>query len=84
MQAEDEIAAPTWRSGPRSGLPGVTVTSSPGMDLKAETIGLAVALELPLLVIDVQRAGPRPDADQDRGRRPLMAIHGRHGGRHYR
>ena len=63
---------PTWRSAPPSAASlGVTATSGPGMDLKAETIGLAVALELPL-VVD-RRPARRPldrHAHQDRGRRP--------------
>ena len=50
------------------------------MDLKAETIGLAVALELPLLVIDVQRAGPSTGMPtKTEAADLLMAIHGRHG-----
>ena len=50
---------PGWRSGAAfGGRLGVTATSGPGMDLKAETIGLAVMLELPMIIIDVQRAGP--------------------------
>src|SRR5437764_1081172 len=59
IQAEDEIAAAGMALGAAfGGRIGVTATSGPGMDLKAETIGLAVALELPLVVVDVQRAGP--------------------------
>ena len=59
IQAEDEIAAAWIALGASfGGALGVTATSGPGMDLKAETIGLAVMLELPLVVIDVQRAGP--------------------------
>ena len=72
VQAEDEIAASNMALGAAfGGHLGVTATSGPGMDLKAETIGLAVALELPLLVIDIA-AGRALDrhADQDRGRRP--------------
>ena len=72
IQAEDEIAAVNMALGAAfSGHLGVTATSGPGMDLKAETIGLAVAYELPLVVVDVQRAGPSTGhADQDRGGRP--------------
>ena len=59
---------------------GVSVTSGPGMDLKAETIGLAVMLELPLLVIDVQRAGPSTGMPtKTEAADLLMAMHGRHG-----
>ena len=59
FQAEDEIAAVGAAVGAAfGGALGVTVSSGPGIVLKAETIGLAVSLELPLLVVDVQRAGP--------------------------
>src|SRR6185295_3709935 len=59
IQAEDEIAAAGMALGAAfGGALGVTATSGPGMDLKAETIGLAAMLELPMVVIDVQRAGP--------------------------
>ena len=68
IQAEDEIAAAGMALGAAfGGALGVTATSGPGMDLKAETIGLAMTLELPMVVIDVQRAGPSTGhADQDR------------------
>ncbi|MGH7734515.1 MAG: 2-oxoacid:acceptor oxidoreductase subunit alpha, partial [Gemmatimonadales bacterium] len=59
FQAEDEISGVGAALGASfGGALGVTSTSGPGMALKAETIGLAVSLELPLVVIDVQRAGP--------------------------
>jgi 2-oxoglutarate/2-oxoacid ferredoxin oxidoreductase subunit alpha len=59
FQAEDEIAAVTAAIGASfGGAIGVTGTSGPGMALKQEGIGLAVMAELPLVVIDVQRAGP--------------------------
>jgi len=59
MQAEDEIAGIGAALGAAyGGSLGVTTTSGPGLALKAETIGLAVMAELPLLVIDVQRGGP--------------------------
>jgi 2-oxoglutarate ferredoxin oxidoreductase subunit alpha len=81
VQAEDEIAAANMALGAAfGGSLGVTATSGPGMDLKAETIGLAVALELPLLVIDVQRAGPSTGMPTKTEAADLMmAIHGRHG-----
>src|SRR4051795_4345978 len=81
VQAEDEIAAANMALGAAfGGHLGVTATSGPGMDLKAETIGLAVALELPLLVIDVQRAGPSTGMPtKTEAADLLMAIHGRHG-----
>ncbi|MEO8093137.1 MAG: 2-oxoacid:acceptor oxidoreductase subunit alpha [bacterium] len=81
VQAEDEIAAANMALGAAfGGHLGVTATSGPGMDLKAETIGLAVALELPLLVIDVQRAGPSTGMPtKTEAADLLMALHGRHG-----
>lgn len=59
FQAEDEIAAITSALGAAfTGALGVTGTSGPGMALKTEAMGLAVSVELPLLIIDVQRGGP--------------------------
>ena len=59
FQAEDEIAAVCAAIGAAyGGQMGVTTSSGPGIALKAEAMGLAVMLELPLLVIDVQRGGP--------------------------
>ena len=59
FQAEDEIAAIGAALGASyGGALGLTGTSGPGMALKAEMLGLAVMVELPLVVIDVQRAGP--------------------------
>jgi 2-oxoglutarate ferredoxin oxidoreductase subunit alpha len=81
IQAEDEIAAANMALGAAfAGQLGVTATSGPGMDLKAETIGLAVALELPLVVIDVQRAGPSTGMPtKTEAADLLMAMYGRHG-----
>jgi 2-oxoglutarate/2-oxoacid ferredoxin oxidoreductase subunit alpha len=81
IQAEDEIAAAGMALGAAfGGALGVTATSGPGMDLKAETIGLAAMLELPLVVIDVQRAGPSTGMPTKTEQSDLlMAIHGRHG-----
>jgi 2-oxoglutarate/2-oxoacid ferredoxin oxidoreductase subunit alpha len=81
MQAEDEIAAVNIALGASfGGHLGVTATSGPGMDLKQETIGLAVALELPLVVIDVQRAGPSTGMPTKTEAADLfMAMYGRHG-----
>jgi 2-oxoglutarate ferredoxin oxidoreductase subunit alpha len=63
-----------------SGHLGVTATSGPGMDLKAETIGLAVALELPMVIIDIQRAGPSTGMPtKTEAADLLMALYGRHG-----
>ena len=59
FQAEDEIAASGASLGASfGGSLSVTTTSGPGMLLKAETVGLAVSVELPLIVCDIQRAGP--------------------------
>ena len=59
FQAEDEIAAVCSSIGASwAGAIGVTSTSGPGMALKGEAIGLAVMIELPLVILDVQRAGP--------------------------
>jgi 2-oxoglutarate/2-oxoacid ferredoxin oxidoreductase subunit alpha len=81
IQAEDEIAAAGMALGAAfGGRLGVTATSGPGMDLKAETIGLAVMLELPLIVIDIQRAGPSTGMPTKTEQSDLlMALHGRHG-----
>jgi 2-oxoglutarate ferredoxin oxidoreductase subunit alpha len=81
MQAEDEIAAAGAALGASfGGHLGVTTTSGPGMDLKAETVGLAVSLELPLLIIDVQRGGPSTGLPTKTEQSDLlMAMHGRHG-----
>jgi 2-oxoglutarate ferredoxin oxidoreductase subunit alpha len=81
IQAEDEIAAAGMALGAAfGGQIGVTATSGPGMDLKSETIGLAVALELPLVVVDVQRAGPSTGMPTKTEQSDLlMALFGRHG-----
>ena len=80
-QAEDEIAAVNMALGAAfAGHLGITATSGPGMDLKAETIGLAAMLELPLVIVDVQRAGPSTGMPTKTEQTDLlMAIHGRHG-----
>jgi 2-oxoglutarate ferredoxin oxidoreductase subunit alpha len=81
MQAEDEIAAVGAALGASyGGSLGVTTTSGPGVALKSETISLAIALELPLLVIDVQRAGPSTGLPTKTEQADLnMALFGRHG-----
>jgi 2-oxoglutarate ferredoxin oxidoreductase subunit alpha len=59
FQAEDEIAASGAALGASfGGALGVTTSAGPGIVLKSETVGLAVTLELPLVIVDVQRAGP--------------------------
>lgn len=81
IQAEDEIAAASIALGAAfSGALAVTGTSGPGLDLKAETLGLAVSLELPMVVVDVQRAGPSTGMPTKTEQTDLLlALHGRHG-----
>ncbi len=81
VQAEDEIAAVGVALGAAyGGALGITSTSGPGVALKGETISLAVALELPLIVIDVQRAGPSTGMPTKTEQADLnMALFGRHG-----
>jgi 2-oxoglutarate/2-oxoacid ferredoxin oxidoreductase subunit alpha len=81
IQAEDEIAAAGIALGAAfGGALGVTATSGPGLDLKAETIGLAVALELPMVIVDVQRAGPSTGMPTKTEQSDLLsALYGRHG-----
>ena len=81
VQAEDEIAAANMALGAAfAGRLAVTATSGPGLDLKAETVGLAVAMELPLVVIDVQRAGPSTGMPTKTEQGDLLAaLYGRHG-----
>ncbi len=81
VQAEDEIAAANMALGAAfTGSLAVTGTSGPGLDLKAETIGLAVITELPLLVIDVMRAGPSTGMPTKTEQGDLLAaMFGRHG-----
>ncbi len=81
FQAEDEIAGVGSALGASfGGALGVTTTSGPGIDLKAETMGLAVNLELPLLVVDIQRGGPSTGLPTKTEQSDLLhAIYGRHG-----
>ena len=81
LQAEDEIAAANVALGAAfAGDLGVTGTSGPGMDLKAETLGLAVTLELPMVIVDVQRAGPSTGMPTKTEQADLLlALFGRHG-----
>jgi 2-oxoglutarate ferredoxin oxidoreductase subunit alpha len=81
LQAEDEIAAAGIALGAAfAGDLGVTGTSGPGMDLKAETLGLAVMLELPMVIVDVQRAGPSTGMPtKTEAGDLLLAMYGRHG-----
>ena len=81
VQAEDEIAAAGMALGAAfAGHLGVTTTSGPGVALKSETTSLAVSLELPLLLIDVQRGGPSTGLPTKTEAADLnIAIYGRHG-----
>jgi 2-oxoglutarate ferredoxin oxidoreductase subunit alpha len=81
LQMEDEMAAICASIGASySGNIGVTATSGPGFALKSEALGYAVMLELPLIVIDVQRAGPSTGIPTKTEQADLMqAIYGRSG-----
>jgi 2-oxoglutarate ferredoxin oxidoreductase subunit alpha len=81
FQAEDEIAAVGAALGAAfGGAIGVTSTSGPGMCLKAETMGLAVAVELPLVIADIQRGSPSTGLPTKTEQADLlMAMYGRHG-----
>ena len=81
FQAEDEIAAVGSALGASyGGHIGITTTSGPGIALKGETLGLAVSLELPLVVIDIQRGGPSTGLPTKTEAADLMmAMYGRHG-----
>ncbi|GAA2141529.1 2-oxoacid:acceptor oxidoreductase subunit alpha [Streptomyces synnematoformans] len=81
FQAEDEIAGIGAALGAAfGGALGVTTTSGPGVALKAETVGLAVSLELPLLVVDIQRGGPSTGLPTKTEQADLLqAMYGRNG-----
>ena len=81
FQAEDEIAGVGAALGAAfGGAIAITTTSGPGMNLKAETIGLALAVELPLVITDIQRAGPSTGMPTKTEQADLlMAMYGRHG-----
>jgi len=81
FQAEDEIAAVGAAIGASyAGSLGVTSTSGPGLALKSEAIGLAVMAELPLVIIDVQRAGPSTGMPTKTQQADLLqAMYGRNG-----
>ncbi|MBJ68877.1 MAG: 2-oxoglutarate ferredoxin oxidoreductase subunit alpha, partial [Acidimicrobiaceae bacterium] len=81
FQAEDEIAAVASSVGAAfGGALAVTTTSGPGIALKGEAIGLAINLELPLVVIDIQRGGPSTGLPtKTEASDLLMAMYGRHG-----
>src|SRR6185312_10928573 len=81
FQAEDEIAGITSAIGASyGGSLGITTTSGPGVALKSETIGLAVSLELPLLIINIQRGGPSTGLPTKTEQSDLLqAYYGRNG-----
>jgi 2-oxoglutarate/2-oxoacid ferredoxin oxidoreductase subunit alpha len=81
FQAEDEIAAITSAIGASyGGSLAVTTTSGPGMALKAEAMGLAMMMEIPLLIINVQRGGPSTGLPTKTEQSDLMqAYYGRNG-----
>lgn len=81
LQAEDEIAGITSAIGAAfGGSLAVTTTSGPGLSLKTEAIGLAIMTELPLIIVDVQRAGPSTGLPTKTEQSDLMqAMYGRHG-----
>ena len=81
FQAEDEIAGIGAALGAAfGGSLGITTTSGPGVALKSETIGLAVSLELPLLIIDIQRGGPSTGLPTKTEQSDLLqAMFGRNG-----
>ena len=81
LQAEDEIAGIGMALGAAfGGALGLTTTSGPGIALKSETIGLAVSLELPLVIVDVQRGGPSTGLPTKTEQSDLLqAMFGRNG-----
>jgi 2-oxoglutarate ferredoxin oxidoreductase subunit alpha len=81
FQAEDEIAAITSAIGASyGGALGVTTSSGPGIALKGEAMGLAVMLEIPLLIINIQRGGPSTGLPTKTEQSDLMqAYYGRNG-----
>lgn len=81
FQAEDEIAAIASAIGASyGGLLGVTTTSGPGMALKTEAMGLAVMLEIPLVIVNIQRGGPSTGLPTKTEQSDLLqAYYGRNG-----
>jgi 2-oxoglutarate ferredoxin oxidoreductase subunit alpha len=80
FQAEDEIAAAGSALGAAfAGHLGITSTSGPGVALKSETISLAISLELPMLIVDIQRGGPSTGLPTKTEAADLnLAVYGRH------
>jgi 2-oxoglutarate ferredoxin oxidoreductase subunit alpha len=81
VQAEDELAALNLALGASfGGVPSMTATSGPGLSLMVETIGLAVAAEIPVLIVDVQRGGPSTGIPTKSEQADLnLAVYGVHG-----
>jgi 2-oxoglutarate ferredoxin oxidoreductase subunit alpha len=81
FQAEDEIAGITAAIGAAyGGLLGITTTSGPGMALKTEAIGLAIMLEIPLVIVNIQRGGPSTGLPTKTEQSDLLqAYYGRNG-----
>jgi 2-oxoglutarate ferredoxin oxidoreductase subunit alpha len=81
FQAEDEIAAAGAALGAAfGGSIGITTSSGPGMNLKMETIGLGVMVELPMVIVNIQRAGPSTGMPTKTEQADLLqALYGRHG-----
>jgi 2-oxoglutarate/2-oxoacid ferredoxin oxidoreductase subunit alpha len=81
FQAEDEIAGVCSAIGASfGGAIAITTTSGPGMNLKAEAVGLAVKVELPLVITDIQRAGPSTGMPTKPEQADLLqSMYGRHG-----
>jgi 2-oxoglutarate ferredoxin oxidoreductase subunit alpha len=81
IQAEDEIAALNMVLGASyGGVPALTATSGPGLALMSETLGLAVAAEVPLVVVDVMRGGPSTGIPTKSEQSDLnIALYGLHG-----
>jgi 2-oxoglutarate ferredoxin oxidoreductase subunit alpha len=81
FQAEDEIAGITSAIGASyGGHMGITTTSGPGMALKGEAMGLAVMLEIPLIIVDIQRGGPSTGLPTKTEQSDLLqAYYGRNG-----
>src|ERR1044071_8704474 len=81
FQAEDEIAAVGAALGAAfGGSIGITTSSGPGINLKMETIGLAVMVELPMVIVNIQRAGPSTGMPTKTEQADLLqAMYGRHG-----
>ncbi len=81
FQAEDEIAGAASAIGAAfGGAIAITTTSGPGMNLKAEAVGLAVKTELPMVITDIQRAGPSTGMPTKPEQADLLiSMYGRHG-----